>query len=66
MSSHSQDKGQSVPIFVPDRLALAVTSILLVAAVISWLASYYLMPLMMMDGSSGLMATSGVFFSPCI
>ena len=58
MSSSPPDSSQTVPIFVPDRLALSVTAILLIAAAISWIASYYLMPLMM-SSSSNMMA-SGV------
>jgi len=45
--------------FIHDRLAVSITTILLGAASISWLASYYLMPLMM-NGSSGMMAGMGV------
>jgi predicted metal-binding membrane protein len=48
------------PVFVTDRLAVSVSVILLSAAAISWLLSYYLMPLMMMGNSSGMMAGSGV------
>jgi len=36
----------STPIFVADRLAITVAIFLLTAAAISWVASYYLMPLM--------------------
>jgi predicted metal-binding membrane protein len=43
---------RSTPIFVADRLAITVATILLVAAAISWVASYYLMPLM---GASDMM-----------
>lgn len=43
---------RSTPIFVADRLAVTVATILLVAAAISWVASYYLMPLM---GASNMM-----------
>ncbi len=34
------------PFFVPDRLAISVAAALLTLAAVSWLASYYLMPLM--------------------
>lgn len=54
------DSSPAVPIFVHDRLAVAVTAILLAAASISWLASYYLMPLMTMSGSSEMMGGMGV------
>jgi len=53
------DSSSTVPIFVHDRLAVTISAVLLVAASISWLASYYLMPLMM-SGSSGMMAGMGV------
>jgi len=60
MSSPSSESRPSVPIFVPDKLAVSVTVVLLTAAAISWLASYYLMPIMMMNSSSGMMRTTGV------
>jgi predicted metal-binding membrane protein len=47
------------PVFIPDGLAVVVSVVLLSAAAISWLLSYYLMPLMM-GNSSGMMAGSGV------
>ncbi len=47
-----------VPIFVPDRLAVAVALSLLTLAAVSWLASYYLMPLM--ASGSGMMMSTGV------
>jgi len=43
---------QSTTIVVADRLASTIATILLLAAAISWVASYYLMPLM---GASGMM-----------
>jgi hypothetical protein len=46
----------SKPVFVPDRLAVTISVTLLVLASVSWIASYYLMPLMM---GSGIMS-SGV------
>ena len=46
------------PVFVPDRLAISVAFSLLALAAVSWLASYYLMPLMMASGSG--MMSSGV------
>jgi len=55
----ASDSSQTVPIFIHDRLAITITAILLAAASISWLASYYLMPLMM-SGSSSMMAGMGV------
>jgi predicted metal-binding membrane protein len=48
------------PLFVPDRLAITISLVLLAAAAISWLVSYYLMPLMMMGNSPGMMAANGV------
>jgi predicted metal-binding membrane protein len=42
------------PFFVPDRLALTVTAILLSAAAVSWAVTYYLMPAMMMSSATGL------------
>ncbi len=50
---------QSVPLFVPDKLAITISIALVAAAAISWLASYYLMPLMM-GSRSNMMATTGV------
>ncbi len=44
-------------IFVPDKLALTVSLTLFSLAAISWIASYYLMPFMMMASSSGGMAS---------
>ncbi|MHB1867845.1 MAG: DUF2182 domain-containing protein, partial [Nitrososphaerales archaeon] len=44
------------PLFVPDRLAISVTVVLLIASALSWVSSYYLMPLM---NSSG-MTTNGI------
>jgi predicted metal-binding membrane protein len=57
---NSEVSEQSIPLFVPDRLALIVSIVLLSAAAISWLGSYYLMPFMMMGSSSEMMATGGV------
>jgi len=48
----------SKPVLVPDRLAVTVAASLLLLAAVSWIASYYLMPLMMGSGQ-GLMS-SGV------
>jgi predicted metal-binding membrane protein len=48
---------RSRSIFVADRLAITVAAILLFAAAISWVASYYLMPLM---GASADMMGMGV------
>ena len=59
MPGPASDSSQTVPIFIHDRLAITITAILLAAASISWLASYYLMPLMM-SGSSSMMAGMGV------
>ena len=42
------------PVFVPDRLAISVAFALLTLAAASWLASYYLMPLMMASGSGAM------------
>jgi predicted metal-binding membrane protein len=58
--SNSEPSDQSIPLFVPDRLAITVSIVLVSAAAISWLLSYYLMPLMMMGSSSDTMAASGV------
>jgi predicted metal-binding membrane protein len=46
-----------IPIFVPDRLAIAVSLALLTLAAVSWVAAYYLMPLM---ASGPGMMSSGV------
>ncbi len=46
----------SKPVFIPDRLAVTISVTLLVLASVSWIASYYLMPLMMGSG----MMSSGV------
>jgi predicted metal-binding membrane protein len=48
----------SKPVFVPDRLAVTISIALVAFAVVSWVASYYLMPLMMGAGSG--MMSSGV------
>jgi predicted metal-binding membrane protein len=48
-------------IFVPDKLALTIAISLLVLASTAWLASYYLMPLMM-SGSS-MMGVAGIVSS---
>jgi predicted metal-binding membrane protein len=45
--------------FIHDKLSVTITAVLLATASISWLASYYLMPLMMI-GPSGMMAGMGV------
>jgi predicted metal-binding membrane protein len=58
--SNSEPSEQSIPLFVPDRLAITVSIVLLSAAAISWLVSYYLMPLMMMGTSSDMMSAGGV------
>jgi len=50
---------QALPIFIADKLSMAITAVLLAAASISWIGSYYLMPLMMSMGTSGMMAGSG-------
>jgi len=47
------------PIFIRDRLAIGISLALLGVAAVSWLTSYYLMPVMMMTSSSGMMQ-SGV------
>jgi predicted metal-binding membrane protein len=60
MSSVSPKSAKPPSIFVSDRVSVTVTAVLLAAAAISWIASYYLMPLMMMSNSSGMMSTSGV------
>ena len=59
MPGPDSDSSPPGPIFVHDRLAVTITTVLLAAASISWLASYYLMPLMM-SGSSGMMTGMGV------
>ena len=59
MTASPRESTGSARIFVPDKLAISVTAILLTAAAISWVASYYLMPLMM-NSSSGMMASGGV------
>ena len=48
----------SKPVLVPDRLLVTVSVSLLVLASVSWMASYYLMPLMMSSGQG--MMSSGV------
>jgi predicted metal-binding membrane protein len=58
--SNSEPSQKSTPLFVPDRLAIVVSTVLLSAAAISWFASYYLMPLMMSGSSSDMMAANGV------
>ena len=60
MPGPASDSSPSGSIFIHDRLAVTVTSVLLAAATISWIASYYLMPLMMMGGSSDMMTGMGV------
>ena len=48
-------------IFVRDRLAITVTVSLVVIAAVCWIASYYLMPFMMMSSNSaGMGMTNGV------
>ena len=42
------------PLFVVDRLYLIIASALLGAAALSWAATYFLMPTMMMPGTMGL------------
>ena len=59
MAGSASDSSPSVPVFIHDRLAVTITAILLATASISWVASYYLMPVMMSD-SSGMMAGMGV------
>ena len=60
MPGSASDSSLSGSIFIHDRLAVTVTAILLAAATMSWIASYYLMPLMMMGGSSDMMTGMGV------
>jgi len=60
MPNSSRESSGSIPLFVPDKLAITITVVLLVAAALSSLASYYLMPLMMMGSSSDMMAATGV------
>jgi predicted metal-binding membrane protein len=52
LSTANPAPDKPTPIFVADRLAITIATILLVAAAISWVASYYLMPLM---GASDMM-----------
>jgi len=59
VSGPASDSSHPAPIFVHDRLAVTITAILFATASISWLASYYLMPLVM-SGPSGMMAGMGV------
>jgi predicted metal-binding membrane protein len=47
-------------IFVRNRLAVTVTVSLVVAAAVCWIASYYLMPVMMSAGTFGMGMTNGV------
>jgi predicted metal-binding membrane protein len=49
----------SAPVFVRDKLAVTIAAVLVTAASIAWLASYYLMPLTM-SGSPDTMAATGV------
>lgn len=66
MPNSSDDSSKSVPLFVPDRLAISVTVVLLIAASVSWVASYYLMPLMSSPGmtANGVVAiVSSLSFS---
>lgn len=52
----SESQRTSKPFFVPDRLTLTVAIVLLAFAGVSWIASYYLMPLMMSSSGSGMMS----------
>lgn len=52
---------RAVSVFVRDKLFVMISGILLGTAIVSWIASYYLMPVMMAGGdSSGMMEMSGV------
>ncbi|MDA4129150.1 MAG: DUF2182 domain-containing protein, partial [Thaumarchaeota archaeon] len=61
MTSHDSHPTDYGSIFVRDRLAVTVTISLVVAAAACWIASYYLMPYMMMGmNSSGMGMSNGV------
>ena len=52
------NKGSGTGIFVRDKMALTISISLLGVEAVSWIASYYLMPLMMMSGSTSYMMMS--------
>lgn len=65
MSGAADASGQSLSVFIRDKLAIATAATLLLAASTAWIASYYLMP-SMKSGSSDMMGAAGIVSSPSI
>lgn len=59
-SSSGTDAELALGLFVHDKLAIALALSLLGVAAASWIASYYLMPFMMMSNSGMMMSGTGV------